>query len=216
MTDPNSEQERPSRAAGRPEFKPTDEQRAEVKRLAGLKTGKGAIAKAIGVSRNTLRKHFAEELAVAVDATSPAQLELTGTHQVQPTAAPGRPEFEPTERQRQMVRLWAADDWTEDRMAQQLEISRNTLRKHFEQDLQFGADKVRTQVLMDLQRGSLAGKVAASNKLLELTGLVAPPAPPKAEQPEDDDEPSLGKKAQAKVDAKTAETGTGWAELVRH
>jgi AraC-like DNA-binding protein len=211
MADPVSEQNGRVRTGGRPEYKPTEEQRAEVRRMVGDNTQRKVIAKAVGVSVNTLRKHFAAELATAAATAEPAQLELTGTHQVQPTAAPGRPEFEPTERQRQMVRLWAADDWTEDRMAQQLGIARNTLRKHFEQDLQFGADRVRTQVLLDLQRGSQAGKVAASNKLLELTGLVAPPAPPKPEQ--QDDEP-LGKKAQAKVDARTAEVGTGWSQLV--
>lgn len=181
-----------------------------MRRLAGEKSLRKDIAKAIGVSVNTLRKYYAVELGAGAPASDAQQLELSGAHQVQPME-PGRPEFEPTERQRQMVRLWAADDWTEDRMAQQLGIARNTLRKHFEQDLQFGADRVRTQVLLDLQRGSQAGKVAASNKLLELTGLVAPPAAPK---PEQQDEEPLGKKAQAKVDARTAEVGTGWSQLV--
>lgn len=201
-----------SRSGGRPGYKPTPEQRTEVRRLRTQDTSIGEIAKAIGISRNTLRKHFAEELTVA-PAPPEQQLELTGTHKVDPPQPrpPGRPEFEPTERQRNMVRLWAADDWIEERMARQLGIARETLRKHFADDIQFGADKVRTQVLLDLQRSSLNGKVAASNKLLERTGLVAPPGPPR--KPVEDDEP-LGKKAAARIAAKTAEQGTDWDELM--
>lgn len=214
-----SAQGTPSRSGGRPEYKPTDEQRALVRRLRAEGQPIGNVAKAIGVSRNTLRKHFATEIAVS-PAPVVQQLELGGAHHatavvVEPAAAPGRPGFEPTQRQREDVKLWASDDWTEDRMAAQLGISRNTLRKHFAEEIQYGADKVRTMVLRDLQRSSAAGRTGASAKLLELTEKVRPPGPPKPDPDgEDPQEPPLGKKAQAKIDAKTANNTPGWSGLV--
>lgn len=122
-----SGQETPARPGGRPEYKPTDEQRALVRQFKAERKPIGAIAQAVGVSRNTLRKHFAEELKTAGQAPIEQQLELGGAHQVEAPRAPGRPEFEPTQRQRDDVRLWAADDWSEERMAQQLGIARETL-----------------------------------------------------------------------------------------
>lgn len=212
-----SAQGTPSRSGGRPEYKPTDDQRALVRRLRLEGQSIGDVAKAIGVSRNTLRKHFAAEVAVT-PAPVEQQLALDGEHHatavvVEVPAAPGRPEFEPTQRQRDDVKLWASDDWTEDRMAAQLGISRNTLRKHFAEEIQYGADKVRTMVLRDLQRSSAAGRTGASAKLLELTEKVRPPSPPKPDA-EDEGAVALGKKDQAKVDARTAEVGTGWSSLV--
>ena len=212
-----SAQGTPSRSGGRPEYKPTEEQRSLVRRLRLEGRAIGDVAKAIGVSRNTLRKHFADEVAVQ-PAPVEQQLALGGEHHatalvVETSAAPGRPEFEPTQRQREDVKLWASDDWTEDRMAAQLGISRNTLRKHFAEEIQYGADKIRTMVLRDLQRSSAAGRTGASAKLLELTEKVRPPGPPKPPS-EEEEAPPLGKKAQAKVDAMTANKTPGWSGLV--
>lgn len=212
-----SAQETPARSGGRPEYKPTDEQRALVRRMRDARQPIGDIAKAVGVSRNTLRKHFGAELAVA---PVEQQLALGGAHHataivVEEPGKPGRPEFEPTQRQRDDVKLWVSDDWTEDRMAAQLGISRNTLRKHFAEEIQYGADRIRTMVLRDLQRSSAAGRTGASAKLLELTEKVRPPGPPKSEAADDESpEPPLGKKAQAKVDAMTANKTPGWSGLV--
>lgn len=213
-----SAQEAPSRSGGRPEYKPTDEQRALVRRLRAGGTSIGEVAQAIGISRNTLRKHFAAELESRA-APVEQQLELGGAHPakaivVEEPAKPGRPEFEPTQRQREDVKLWASDDWTEDRMAAQLGISRNTLRKHFADEIQYGADKVRTMVLRDLQRSSAAGRTGASAKLLELTEKVGPPRSARVETDDDVPSPQLGKKAQAKVDAATADQGTDWETLM--
>lgn len=212
-----SAQGTPSRSGGRPEYKPTDDQRALVRRLRAEGSSIGEVAKVVGVSRNTLRKHFANEVAVT---PAEQQLELVGAHHataivVEEPSKPGRPEFEPTQRQRDDVKLWASDDWTEDRMAAQLGISRNTLRKHFAEDIQYGADRIRTMVLRDLQRSSAAGRTGASTKLLELTEKVRPPGPPKPEAAEEElPEQPLGKKAQAKIDAKTANNTPGWHGLV--
>jgi predicted ArsR family transcriptional regulator len=220
MTDRDSDgvsaQGTPSRSGGRPEYKPTDEQRALVRRLRSEGRPIGEVAKAVGISRNTLRKHFADEVAVA---PVEQQLQLGGAHHatamvVEEPGKPGRPEFEPTQRQRDDVKLWASDDWTEDRMASQLGISRHTLRKHFAEEIQYGADRIRTMVLRDLQRSSAAGRTGASAKLLELTEKVRPPGPPKPDVEDDSPEAPLGKKAQAKVDAMTANKTPGWSGLV--
>lgn len=221
MDDPNppppvtgvSEQKERSRTGGRPEYKPTDEQRALVRSLVEDKTTKTAIAKAVGISRITLRKHFADELGIVVESVEPS-LALEGAHAPAKAIETGRPEFEPTYQQRNDVRLWAADDWAEERMARQLGISRNTLRKHFAAELEHGADIVRTEVLRDLKRASASGKVAASRELLTRLDEIAPPAAPKAPVDETPAAEPLGKKAQAKIDAVSAEQGTAWADLV--
>jgi hypothetical protein len=44
------------------EYVPTPDERQAVERIASEGHGKVLIARAIGVSRDTLRKHFAEEL----------------------------------------------------------------------------------------------------------------------------------------------------------
>lgn len=213
-----SEQNQQIRQVGRPEYKPTAAERELVRTMKAARKTNATIAAELKLSRNTLRKHFAQELAgEPVQATADPQLDFGGAaHNPALEAAPiGRPEYEPSQRARDDVRLWAADDWTEDRMARQLGISRNTLRKHFAEELEHGADKVRAMVLRDLMRSSAQGKVGASNKLLEITGLVPPPAAPRAPEAAQQDEPEeLGKKERARIDARTADAGTEWADLV--
>jgi hypothetical protein len=51
--------------AGRPEFIPTDGQRAQVKAMAAYGVPQDDIAKVVGCSTHTLRKHFWSELEVA-------------------------------------------------------------------------------------------------------------------------------------------------------
>ncbi len=50
---------------GRPEFAPTDTQRAQVKAMAAYGVPQDDIAKVIGCSSPTLRKHFHAELETA-------------------------------------------------------------------------------------------------------------------------------------------------------
>lgn len=47
---------------GRPEHKPTAKDRAEVEQLAGFGIPQDDIAKLIGINRNTLEKHYRQEL----------------------------------------------------------------------------------------------------------------------------------------------------------
>ena len=47
---------------GRPSFKPTDKQREDVQRLAGLGVPQHDIAIIVGIAKPTLHKHFRSEL----------------------------------------------------------------------------------------------------------------------------------------------------------
>lgn len=214
-TDQVSEQNSAVRTGGRPEYKPTDDQRAMVREMVAAGTTKTEIAAKLGISRVTLRKHFTEELARTAFA-GPAELDFSGS--APPPAAPGgRPEFEPTYRHRDDVRLWKLDGWSDDRIAAALGIARNTLLKHFGEELTFGADQLRTRNLRNLQRAADNCNVSAINALLRLSGLE-PPAPIPAQQPQQDEvappEEKLGKKAQAKLEALTADQDTTWHDLM--
>lgn len=212
-----SEQKPRSRAGGRPEYKPTDEQRSQVRELVGKDTPRSEIAKAIGVSPTTLRKHFAAELGEKVDQAG--QLDLTEPHKPAstPSPEPGRPEFEPTWRMREDVKLCKADNWSDDRIARLLGVSRNTLLKYFAPELDQGADLVRIQVLRDLKMASGKGSRPAAEAILNLPGMVAPleqlPTPEPDEAPAPDSE-RVGKKQQADRDAQAAHQGTTWSSLV--
>lgn len=128
----------------------------------------------------------------------------------------GRPKYEPSLQDRNDVRLFKADGWTDDRIAARLGVSRNTLLKHFPVELTHGADAVRADVLRNLMRASKKGSVSASNKLLGLSNLQPPPPPPTAAPAVAAPIEQLSKKAQAKLDAATAEKGTSWGEVLRH
>lgn len=215
-----SGQETPSRGGGRPEYKPTDEQRALVRKLRLQGASIAAIASELKLAPNTLRKHFVDDLAVDQAAPASGQLDLAGLHnapdKATATASPavGRPEFEPNYRQRDEVRLFKADNWSDDRIASYLGISRTTLSKHFGQELEFGVTQVRARVLRNLMRQSDDGSVSASDRILKLPGMFGPaerlPTPPAVE-------PELGKKEQAVRDAQTAHEGTSWDQvLMKH
>lgn len=205
----------PAKAGGRPEYKPTDEQRARVRELVNGRLPQKAIAKMLGISPVTLRKHFAAELRTNDQA---GQLDLTGSHDTTSTAspAPGRPAFEPTLRQREDVQNFKADGWSNDRIARRLRISPNTLARHFAEELSDGADSVRAEALRQLRMQVRRGSVSAIEKTLKLTGLEPPPAPTTPSAPIEKQEPreTPGKKAQALADAQTAEQGTSWAQLM--
>lgn len=93
-----------------------------------------------------------------------------------------------------------------------LGIDRGTLEKHFEAELTQGALERRVEVLEAMHAAAQKGNVTAQRAYLErLPALGVPPTPPAPEpaQPE-----KLGKKKQAQVDAKTAQQGTGWDDLL--
>jgi AraC-like DNA-binding protein len=185
------------------------------------------VASAIGLSRNTLKKYFAEELdAAPVSAQGEQQLDLSGQHKVTPPAVeprdPGRPEFEPTWRQREDVKLGKADHWSDDRIARYLGISRSTLLRHFGPELEWGVDMLRMQVLRDLKTSAAKGNRAAAETLLGLPGMITGtevlPTPGEEEPATaanvEAADSAMGKKERARRDAQTAHEGTSWARLV--
>lgn len=214
-----SEQKR-ARGGGRPKYKPSDEQRSLVRKLVSEKRSQREISAEVGVSPVTLRKAFRTELDEKVDQAG--QLDFDRSQVSVPAesseAAPGRPEFEPTYRQREDVVLCKADDWSDDRIAQLLGISRNTLLKYFGDELERGADQLRIQVLRNLKMAAGKGSSTAAEKLLRLPGMLGGARQLPTPTPDDDPpEPApVGKKEQARREARVAEQDTTWAELVRH
>lgn len=211
-----SEQKARPNAGGRPGYKPTAEARAIVVEMVGKDATRAEIAKRLEVSPVTLRKHFAAELGERRSADD-GQLELTAAAAgapPPPVGKPGAPPFEPDYVQKQEVILAKADNWSDERIASYLGISRNTLLKHFADELNRGADRLRMQLLKNLKAASAKSPVAAE-KMLKLPGMVAPleklPTP-EPEQPE----PQLGQKAQRDRDAQTAHQGNSWGDLVKH
>lgn len=94
-----------------------------------------------------------------------------------------------------------------------LGISPPTLRKHFELELSTGALQRRMGVIQAMYDLAIKGNVAAQRAYMATTPM--PAAPPTADpDPVKPAEP-LGKKAQANVDAVTAQVGTDWESLLR-
>jgi DNA invertase Pin-like site-specific DNA recombinase len=54
------------RPRGRPPFVPTEQQRHTVEVLVAHGVAERVIAKVLGIDRNTLRKHFRDELRVCI------------------------------------------------------------------------------------------------------------------------------------------------------
>ena len=93
-----------------------------------------------------------------------------------------------------------------------LGISRETLEKHYEEELSNGAYARRLEVLDALHKSAVKGNAAAVRAYLAMDPPVAPTPEKPAEK-----EPELGKKAQAAVDAKKAGDNTEWGDLLpRH
>lgn len=76
-------------------------------------------------------------------------------------------QFEPTEDDRERVSLLKADGWSNERIAKQLGIARNTLEKVFTEELATGGDKVRSQVLAAMMEAAKRGSATAGRMLIE-------------------------------------------------
>lgn len=85
----------------------------------------------------------------------------------------GRPEFEPSDEQREKVRVLRASSMSQEEIAEALDISVPTLTKHFSFELKIGSAKVTADVLMARYRSAMGGNVSAQNKLLEQLGAGA-------------------------------------------
>lgn len=103
----------------------------------------------------------------------------------------GRPPYEPTDEDREKVRVLKAGGMSNEAIAEVVGISEPTLRKHFSSDLEIGGAKVAAEVLMARYRSALGGNVSAQNKMLEQIGAAT--AAGKVKQREAK-APKLGKK----------------------
>ncbi len=120
-----------------------------------------------------------------------------------------RPQYKPTAAQRRSVSIAAGAGVSHEEIAIGLGIAKMTLQKHFAYELTEGAYRRRQEVLEAMFRAAKKGNVAAQKAYAALMPKVAaPPLPPERQEvPE-------GKKAQAAADAKTAQAGTEWADLL--
>ncbi|KAF0097829.1 MAG: hypothetical protein FD144_4778 [Rhodospirillaceae bacterium] len=126
----------------------------------------------------------------------------------------GRPPFKPTAAQRAKVELMKAVGWSNERIAAQLKISRNTLEKAFLAELEFGADSKRLQVLENLEKASKKGNASASKQLLDQFDVAATLRPNVPAAPEETAKPKLGKKAAAEEAAQRPDPSTEMGDLM--
>lgn len=123
----------------------------------------------------------------------------------------GRPSFKPTKAQRERVKLLKADGWSNERIARNLGIARNTLELHFAGELSDGADLKSAEILTAMEKAAKSGNVSAGKWLherfaqaraaRELENRASAPAPAEEERHE-----KLGKKEE-KLNAAKAITG---------
>ncbi|MDW9726313.1 hypothetical protein GOB91_29130 [Sinorhizobium meliloti] len=107
----------------------------------------------------------------------------------------GRPEYVPTDDEREKVRVLKAGGMSNEAIAEAVGISEPTLRKHFSSELDRGTAKVRADLLMARYRSAMGGNVAAQNKMIEQVS-AARAQEKRAPKPE-----RLGKKQERKIAA---------------
>lgn len=73
----------------------------------------------------------------------------------------GRPPYQPTAEDRDIVVAMAFAGFQQDRIARAMGISKNTLRKHFEFELETGADRMLADVVRSLASKARAGDTTA-------------------------------------------------------
>lgn len=125
-----------------------------------------------------------------------------------------RPTLKFTAAQRRAVAVAAAGGMSHESIAQALQISRNSLEKHFEAELSTVAQRRRMEVLVAQFQAAKRGNVSAQKAFLANEPQAAvPPLPmnPPALAPTP---ARRGKKEQAQAEAVTAARGTEWDEIL--
>ena len=112
----------------------------------------------------------------------------------------GRPQFQPTNEQRETCSILAAGQMSEEAIASVFGITRPTLHKHFAAELTQGAAERTAAVLLALYETAVAGNVAAARTWLA-----------RADQQGE----ALGRKAQREADAADPPPPE-WADLIPH
>lgn len=122
----------------------------------------------------------------------------------------GRPGFKPTAALRRKVAIAAGGGMSHEEIALGLGISRPTLEKHFEHELSVGAYEKRLETLEALHRAAKKGNVAA----IKAYGAMTPRAAVTPLEPEKPAPKPEGKKEQQNAEARIAQVGTEWEELL--
>ena len=86
----------------------------------------------------------------------------------------GRPGFKPTAQQRKDVKLFVACGMSEPRIASVIGIAKNTLRKHFTDELRDGREIEMAANLRRLRKAADKGNVTAMKQLDARFSAVAP------------------------------------------
>ncbi|WP_043062363.1 hypothetical protein [Brucella anthropi] len=111
----------------------------------------------------------------------------------------GRPEFAPTDEDREKVRVLKAGGMTNEAIAEVIGVSEPTLRKHFSYELDIATAKVRADLLMARYRAAMGGNVQAQNKMIEQVSANA--VQRKVSPEKEEKKPKLGKKEEQKLAA---------------
>ncbi len=126
--------------------------------------------------------------------------------------SPGRPPFKPTTAQRRQVEELVSCGMSPPDIARALGIARETLRKHFADELAEGLARRRAEVIALLYKSARKGNVSAQ-KALDLATSRAVAQAAFVEDPDAAPRPlKLGKKEQAQLDAATAGEGSEWGD----
>lgn len=123
----------------------------------------------------------------------------------------GRPQYEPTDKERAQVRTLAGMGIPHTDIAIVLQISAPTLRRHFRRELDAGAIQANAKVASSLYRA--ATDQAKPNVVAAIFWLKSRAGWREADAVARENEP--GKKEVAAREARTAEQGTGWADLLK-
>ena len=128
----------------------------------------------------------------------------------------GRPRFKPTKAHRDDVELMKASGWSNERIAAQMKISRNTLESRFADELQYGADRVRLENLKYLRAAAKAKNASAIKQLNDRLGMSATLRPDGGDLPEAEatKQPKIGKKERRQQEAEHPDTTTEMGDLM--
>jgi len=197
---------------GRRAFVPSEADRDAVRRMVGAKHKD--IARVIGISVPTLRKAFAADLAAAKG----EDLFSAEAAPREPSARPaagGRRPFQPHDGHRRKVMELAAVGKPPSHIARVLGLSEPTVRKHFAEELEIGAEKIEAELVTALMAKARTGNtpaiqaaraMIAQARLDSMEAAISTPAA-KPDTP--------GKKMQAGLDAASVIETADWAQHLR-
>lgn len=185
---------------GRPSFKPSDDQIAQVTGWVKSKVSIEEMARRLKLAPKTFRKHFAAELGLI-------SVETVNTGLA--SARPREPAFKANDNQREMVLILAGARWPREDIALNIGVTVEVLEEHFADDLRDGPVKFPAPVIQSMWHAARGGNATAAKICLIMNG---------AGMQKSDQQPSReglrGKKEQATIAAQRAATGTAWDDLV--